>query len=243
MKKPSLIFYIIIILFSVSAISFPQSKAKADKTIQVITKLIEKCQNTDWMLYDILFDGMPYKEYNTPFNENSNKNIEHSLFSKRDQYFKGEFGIDPRSDLSKKLIEPLDNEFIRMSSENPEPQDSMNAISIKQREIGVVYVYVFINKKAVEGNQFTDEKNPDAALVTKINHAFRDSCNWDSYFLAFGNWKNAEHDSKGYTFKFKHYSGTPYIDNFVVVLTGVKSRVIELMRKINWDVLNKAITE
>jgi hypothetical protein len=243
MRKSNLIFSIIILLLSFSALSFPQSKAKADKTIQVITKLIEKCQNPDWMLYDILFNGKPYKEYNTPFNENADKNIERSLFFKRDQYFKGEFGIDPRSDLSKKLIEPLDKEFIRMSSENPEPQDSMNAISKKQREIGVVYVYVFINKKVVEGNQFSEEENSRAALVTKINYAFRDSCNWDSYFLAFGNWKNAMHDSKTYTYKFKHNSGTQYIDNFVVVLTGVKSRVQELIKQIDWDVLNKALAD
>jgi hypothetical protein len=130
-----------------------------------------------------------------------------------------------------------------MSSENPEPQDSMKAISKKEREIGAAYVYIFINKKTIEGKQFADSKIPGSALVTMVNYAYRDSCNWDSYFLAFGNWKNAEHDSKGYTFKFKHNSGTPYTDNFVVVLTGAKSRVKELMKEINWDVLNKAITE
>ncbi len=202
------------------------------------------CQNHDWMLFDILYNGKPYKEYNTLFNENPDKKIEHSLFSQRDQYFKGEFGIDPRSELSQKLIDPLDKEFIRMSGENPEPRDSMNAITKREREISIVYVYVFINKKKIEGKQFTDEKIPRAALVTKTNYAFRDSCNWDSYFLAFGNWQDAKENNEGvYSYKFKLRENSHRIENFVVVLTGAKQRINEPMTKTDWSIFKKEILD
>ncbi|MCL5031165.1 MAG: hypothetical protein M1480_19350 [Bacteroidetes bacterium] len=205
---------------------------------------MKTCVNHDWMLYDILFNGKPFMNYNVLFNENVSKKIDTSVLDKRDQYFKGEFGLDPRSELSKKLIDPLDKEFIRMSSENPEPNDSMNAISKKEREISVVYVYVFINKKKIEGRPFTGEKIPGVSLATMLNGAYRDSCNWDSYFLAFGNWKSSvgRSDSEIHKFRFKHNANSHDIENLVVVLTGVKSRVDELLTKINWQQLNKLIS-
>lgn len=203
---------------------------------------MKKCINHNWMLYDIRLNEKPFMNYNVIFNEKASGKIDPSVLGKRDQYFKGEFGLDPRAELSKKLIDPLDNEFIRMSSEKPEPRDSMDAITKKEREIGVYYVYTYVNKKNIEGKQFTGVKIPGAAMVTMINNSFRDSCTWNSYFIAFGNWKDAAQNSKGYTYKFKHHSGSHYIDNVVVVLTGVQSRIEELLKNINWNELNKLIS-
>ena len=241
MKKISSTYLVIILSFSICTVTFCQSKAK--ETVQVITNLMKKCVNHNWMLYDIRLNEKPFMNYNVIFNENASGKLDPSILGKRDQYFKGDFGLDPRSELSKKLIDPLDNEFIRMSSEKPEPQDSMNAITKKEKEIGGYYVYVYFNKKSIEGNQFAGVKIQGAALVTKTNHSFRDSCNWNSYFIFFGNWKNVEQNSTGYTYKFKHGSGSHYIDNAVVVLTGVESRIKELLTKINWQNLNKILSE
>ena len=235
------LFFVIVLSFLISTIALSQSKAK--ETVQVITNLMKKCVNHNWMLYDIRFNEKPFMNYNVIFNEKASGKIDPSALKKRDQYFKGEFGIDPRSELSKKLIDPLDNEFIRMSGENPEPHDSMNAISKKEREISVVYVYIFLNKKTVKGKQFTGEKIPGAALVTKINHPFRDSCNWNSYFIAFGNWKSAAQNSIGYNYKFNGKPGSQNLENVVVVLTGVESRIKELLTGINWQKLNNLISE
>ena len=168
MKKFNSVFFVIILSLSINTVALPQSKAKANETIKVVTNLMKKCINHNWMLYDIRLNEKPFMNYNVIFNENASGKIDPSILDKRDQYFKGEFGLDPRSELSKKLIDPLDNEFIRMSSEKPEPQDSMDAITKKEREIGVVYVYVYINKKKIEGKKFTGEKIPGAALVTMI---------------------------------------------------------------------------
>ena len=242
MSKSKSIYLVIILSFCISTLALPQSKTNANDAVKVITNLMKKCVNHNWMLYDIRFNEKPFINYNVIFNENASKKIDPSAFGKKDQYFKGEFGLDPRSELSKKLIDPLDNEFIRMSSENPEPRDSMNAISKKEREIGVFYVYVYFNKENIEGDQFKGVKIPGADLITKINRSFRDSCNWNSYFIAFGNWKDAAHNSKRYKYKFKHPANSKYIENFVVVLTGVKDRVKELLKEINWQKLNTVLS-
>ena len=239
MKKFNSVFFVIILSLSINTVALPQSKAKANETIKVVTNLMKKCINHNWMLYDIRLNEKPFMNYNVIFNENASGKIDPSILDKRDQYFKGEFGLDP--ELSKRLIDPLDNEFIRMSSEKPEPQDSMDAITKKEREIGVVYVYVYINKKKIEGKKFTGEKIPGAALVTMINHPFRDSCSWNSYFIGFGNWKNSSQNSAGYNYKFKGKSSSQNFDNVVVVLTGVESRIKELLKDIKWNELNKLI--
>ena len=241
MKKFNSVFFVIILSFGISTVILPQSKAKAKETIKIVTNLMKKCVNHNWMLYDIRLNGKPFMNYNVIFNENASGKLDPSVLGKKDQYFTGDFGLDPRSELSKKLIDPLDNAFIRMSSEKPEPQDSMNAITKKEKEIGGYYVYVFFNKKNIEGKQFTGVNIPGAALVTKINTAFRDSCNWNSYFISFGNWKNSTRNSEGYTYKFEHHSGTHNIDNVVVVLTGVESRIEELLKGVKWGELNKLV--
>jgi len=243
MIKKHPIFLVIIFAFGVSSAVLSQSGEKDKENFKLITSLMKNCVNHNWMLYAILFDEKPFKEYNTLINENANSKNAPSDFNKRDQYFKGEYGLDPRSDLSKRLIDPLDNEFIRMSSENPEPHDSMNAISKKEREIGVYYIYVFINKKKTEGKLLTGVKIPGAALITMMKHAYRDSCDWNSYFIAFGRWKNARLDQANDTrrFGFEHAVGSSSIENIVVVLTGAKDRVKELLTNIDWQVLNKVI--
>jgi len=241
MKKFSSIFFVIILSLSFSSTVLSQSKAKAKETFSVITNLMKKCVNHSWMLYDIRLNEKPFLNYNVIFNENASGKVDPSIFGKRDQYFKGDFGLDPRSELYHKLIDPLDNEFIRMSGEKPEPGDSMNAITKKEKEIGGYYIYVYFNKKNIEGKQFTGAKIPDAALVTKINYSFRDSCNWNSYFIAFGNWKNAEQNSEEYTYKFKNKPGSQKFENVVVVLTGVESRIEKLLKDIKWNEVNKLI--
>ncbi len=240
-KLKSIFLFFVIISICISTIALPQSKAKAKETVKVVTNLMKKCVNHNWMLYDIRFNGKPFMNYNVIFNENASGKLDPSALGKKDQYFTGDFGLDPRSELSKKLIDPLDNEFIRMSSEKPEPQDSMNAITKKEKEIGGYYVYVFFNKKNIEGKQFTGVKIPGAALVTMTNHSFRDSCNWNSYFIGFGNWKDASKSTAGYTYKFKKHSGSQYVDNVVVVMTGLKNRMQELLKGVKWGELNKLI--
>ncbi len=241
MRLSKSILFVLVLLFGTNSATFSQSKAKAKETVQVVTNLMKKCVNHSWMLYDIRLNEKPFMNYNVIFNENASGKMDPSTLGKKDQYFKGDFGLDPRSELSKKLIDPLDNEFIRMSSEKPEPEDSMNAITKKEKEIGGYYVYVYFNKKNIEGKQFTGAKIPGAALVTKINHSFRDSCNWNSYFIAFGNWKNATQNSAGYTYNFKHHSGSHNINNVVVVLTGVENRIRELLKGVKWEELNKLV--
>ncbi len=88
---------IIVVALSLSFIvsTFSQPKLNANETVQIITNLQNKCVNHDCMLYDLIFNGKPYLNNNVLFNENTSK--------KGDQYFKGEFGLNPRSELSKKL--------------------------------------------------------------------------------------------------------------------------------------------
>jgi hypothetical protein len=95
--------------------------------------------------------------------------------------------------------------------------------------------------KQIEGKKYTGEKIPGAAIITKMNKAYRDSCDWVSYFIGFGNWKNASKSSSGYNYKFKRQSGSHYIQNVVVVMTGLQNRMRELLKDVRWEELNKLV--
>ncbi len=132
-----------------------------------------------------------------------------------------------------------------MSKSNP-TMDSLTSIGNKAEELNEIDVYAYINDDYIEGKPIND---PDinvrgADMVTKLNHGYYQKDYWTTYYLAFGNWKSIKMDKefKCYYYKFKK-TKTASIQNIVIVLTGAPDRMKELMNKIDWSVLNKALTE
>ncbi|HVP37580.1 MAG TPA: hypothetical protein VMS93_00195 [Candidatus Saccharimonadales bacterium] len=84
-----------------------------------------------------------------------------------------------------------------------------------------------------------------AAFAYALNPGDSPDAGHGSYFiLGFGNWRGARWDGEnlGYRFAFAHRPGTPFVENVVIRIWGADDRIRELLRAVDWNQLNAALT-
>jgi len=226
-----------------------------DKAIPVIVSFLNKFGNSDWTLDQDWYNGDPLVP--TDYNDKGPIGI--------DQNFERDYKVTENSDRFNNNILPLYNKsqqltdrlltslkkFENDTSANAGEEygkrtplnDSLDALNNKLQELSELHVYAYINNLYVKGRPVKGLSIPGAALVTKLDGGHFTPDFFKSYYIAFGNWKNAEwnSDDNAYFFKFKNTKSSS-IQNIVIVMTGAQDRMKELMHKINWSVLNKALT-
>ncbi|MBS1919289.1 MAG: hypothetical protein JST17_03445 [Bacteroidetes bacterium] len=199
-------------------------KKVLDKAIPIIIKILDQFNSPDW-------------ELSSDFYSDPSVSINPSVPLDIDQNFEREYKIKNNSDRFNRLIKPINERINELMQQQPIPYDSVKALGEKQKSMSNVTVYVYINRKTLDitPDPKTDLKIPGVAIAQKAPGEYFKSNKGYSYWLCFGNWKTAN-------FKFKHPNNTPYIENIVVIFFGAEDRVQELLQKIDWRILNDALT-
>ncbi len=249
------IFLIILSIIVVPEISSAQSlkeptpveKKFLAKPIKIIQSVLDQFGNNDWSMDSDDYNNDPV----VPINDNGTGPI--NIDSDFERVYKVRENSKRYNTLLKPLFEKekiLSAKFaqmsqIEMSKDNP-TYDSLIAIGNQLSELYEIDAYAYINDNYIEGRPINehDINVRGASMVTKLNRGYFADENWTSYFLAFGNWKNIKLNKEFncYYYKFKN-TKTSSIQNIVIVLTGAPDRMKELMNKIDWVVLNKALTD
>ena len=227
-----------------------------DKAIPVIVSFLDKFGNDDWTLDQNWYNGDPLVP--TDYNDRGPIGI--------DQNFERDYVVNQDSKRFNQIIKPLYDKSqilsdklvakIKEYEKNPSAKaekeygkrtslnDSLDAINNKLEELNELHVYAYINRANISGKPATEVQVKGSAMVTKTNEGYMAYDYFKSYYIAFGNWKTAKWnaDDNLYDFKFKD-TKTPSIQNIVIIMTGAQDRMKELMKKIDWSVLNKALTE
>jgi hypothetical protein len=123
--------------------------------------------------------------------------------------------------------------------------NEMQALS-KQLPMTKYSVEVHFNVLS-EGVKPPPSANPDlhipgTALAYRVeNYKFDQGT---SVVLLFGDWKSAtwQPTNKWYRYRFQHAFRQPAIENVVIQLDGSPERIDELLRTVNWQAVNGAIT-
>lgn len=199
-------------------------KKALDKAIPIIIKVLDQFNSPDW-------------ELSSDFYSDPSVSINPSVPLDIDQNFEREYKIKNNSDRFNRLIKPINDRINELMQQQPIPYDSVKALGEKQKSMSNVTVYVYINRKTLDitPDPKTDLKIPGVALAQKAPGEYFKSNKGYSYWLCFGNWRTAD-------FKFKHPNNTPFIENIVVIFFGAEDRVQELLNKIDWKILNAALT-
>lgn len=260
MKSPkAMLFFIIssIMIFPINGLGQsirepnPAEKKVFDKAIPIIVSVLNKFGNNDWTLDQNWYDGNPLVpvDYNDKgpigINQNFERDYEVNQDSKR---FKDIIKpvYDKVQALSDKLVAKIKEYEKNPPKDNDMKKDplsdSLDALNNKLQELNELHVYAYINRGNISGRPVTDMKVKGSAMVTKTNDGYMANDYFKSYYIAFGNWKSAKWNSNDnlYDFNFKD-TKTPSIQNIVIIMTGAQDRMKELMSKIDWSVLNKAI--
>lgn len=236
----------------------PAEQAILDKAIPIIQSVLDRFGDNDWSLNQDWYNGEPY----VPISDDGTGPIG------IDQNFEREYQVQENSKRFNTIIMPLNNKLQELNSKYQEEyqaiqsksvkeqedfmsksnptMDSITAIGDKAEELNEIDVYAYVNTTLIKGKPVNDPgiNVRGASLVTKLNHGYYQKDNWISYFLAFGNWKGLKYNNEFncYYYKFRN-TKTSSIQNIVIVMTGAPDRMKELMNKIDWSVLNKALTE
>ena len=237
----------------------PAEKKILKKPVSVIQSLLDQFGNNNWgesdtdtrdydLLVPINYNGIGPIPLNEDFEriyivqENSERfNTLLKPMNLKLQALYSKFGKESQDVQSKSLKEQED------FSKKPNPTlDSITAIGNKMEKLNEVDVYAYINDDYIDGNPINDPgiNVRGADMVTKQNRGYYQKDYWTTYYMAFGNWKGIKKDKefKCYYYKFKK-TKTSSIQNIVIVLTGAPDRMKELMNKIDWSVLNNALTD
>lgn len=210
----------------------PAQTKVLDKAIPIIIKVLDQFNSSDWELSSDFYNGDPLVSIHP--------NVPIDI----DQNFEREYKAAENSERFNRLIKPMYNRINEMMQQQPIPYDSVTALGDKVKAMSNVTVYVYINRTALNivPNAKTDLKIPGVAIAQKAPGEYFKSDKRYSYWLCFGNWQTAKAGENGFTFKFKHPNDTPFIENIVVIFFGADDRVQELLNKIDWKVLNDALT-
>ncbi|MGN6194819.1 MAG: hypothetical protein ACTHOB_07765 [Ginsengibacter sp.] len=235
--KYTLLFYFIFCSCSIN-ILYAQSVEKPnaaqkkvlDKAIPVIIKVLDQFNGSDWQVSN---------DYYTEPGVTINPGVPLDI----DQNFEREYTVSENSERFRSLIKPLYDRINKMMGQQPMPTDSVLALGDKLKALSNVTVYVYINRREVDfyPNPKDELKIPGVAFAQKVPGEYFKSDKGYSYYLCFGNWQPPK-GKENMSFKFKHPDNTPYIENIVVIFFGADDRVQELLRKIDWSVLNDALT-
>ena len=234
----------------------PAEKKLLHKSIVIIQSVLDQFGNNDWTLDQDWYNIDPLVP--TDYKDNGPIGI--------DQNFERDYVVNQNSKRFNEIIKPLYEKSqaledkvvakIKKYENNPSPQaekeyekkdpltDSLDALNNKLEELNELHVYAYINNLYIKGKPVKGLSIPGAAMVTKLNGGHFAPDFFKSYYIAFGNWKDAEWstDEKAYYYKFKD-TAKPSIQNLVIIMTGAQDRMKELMHKIDWSVLNKALTD
>jgi hypothetical protein len=260
MKYPKTkLFFIISSIFIYSILGCAQSvrepnaaeKKVFDKAIPIIQSVLNRFGNNDWTLDQDWYNGDPLVP--TDYDDKGPIGI--------DQNFERDYVVNQDSKRFNQIIKPLydkaqllsDKVVAKMKEYEKNPpknnemvkdplSDSLNVLNNKMQELNELHVYAYINRANISGKPATDVQVKGSAMVTKTNEGYMAYDYFKSYYIAFGDWKSAKWnaDDNLYDFKFKN-TNTPSIQNIVIIMTGAQDRMKELMNKIDWSVLNKAI--
>jgi hypothetical protein len=228
-------------------------KKVLDKAVPVIVGVLDKCNDDNWNLEQNWYDDNPLVPVNynekgpIDINQNFERDYEVNLDSKRFNDI-----IKPVYDKSQALTDKV-VALVKESEKNPQKnnksesdllKDSLKVVNNKLDELSELHVFAYINDHSVKGRPVKDLSVPGASMVTKFNGGHLSLDYFKSYYIAFGNWKSAKwsSDLKAYFYKFKD-TPKPTVQNIVIIMTGAQDRMKELMHKINWSVLNKALTD
>ena len=251
---------VLLFVYSTSAQSVkepsPAEKKLLNRVIPIIQSVLDQFGNKDWALDGDWYNDDPL----VPVSDNGTGPIG------LDQNFERDYKVTENSDRFNNIIMPLYKKseqltdrmvaglkkFENDTSANAGKEygkksplsDSLNALNNKLEELSELHVYAYINNLYVAGRPVKDIDIPGAAMVTKLNRGHFAPDFFKSYYIAFGNWKSAKwsDSQKVYYFKFKDTPKSS-VQNIVIVMTGAQDRMKELMNKIDWSVLNKALSE
>jgi hypothetical protein len=163
-----------------------------------------------------------------------------------DQNFEREYNVSQNSERFKTLIKPIYDRINQLMQKQPVPYNSITTLGAKAKALSNVTVYVYINRSSldVHPDPKSDPKIEGVAFVHKSPGEYFNSEKGYSYYLGFGNWTAAKWDTElGWLhFNFRHPKHTPYIENIVVIFFGANDRVQELLNKVDWKILNDALT-
>lgn len=254
------IFVLSLHLFTISILAQTVRKPNAaekkvfDKAIPVIVSVLNKFGNDDWTLDQDWYNDDPLVP--TDYNDKGPIGI--------DQNFERDYVVNQDSKRFNEIIMPIykksqvleDKVVARVKKYESHPSaksekengkkdplmDSLNAVNNKLEELNELHVYAYINNLYVKGKPVKGLNIPGAAIITKLNSGHFAPDFFKSYYIAIGNWQNAKWSTgeKAYYYKFKN-TPKPSIQNIVIIMTGAQDRMNELIHKINWSVLNKAL--
>ena len=140
----------------------------------------------------------------------------------------------------KKYVEALNEATRKMAQftamQNMEISIDANDPYLKSGELGTT----------ASGDHFTVLHIPGVAYACQ---GYRDSNDEmslpeEKVKLCFGNWKGADLKANTYVaYPFVHKQQSPVIENFVVTITSPSKNLNDIIKKMDWDQLNEAITK
>ena len=222
-----------------------------DKAIPIIQSFLDKFGNNDWTLDQNWYNDDPLvpTDYEDKGPIGIDQNFERDYVVNQDSKRFSEI-IKPLYDKSQVLTDKVVAELKEYEKNPPKDgvmkkdavSDSLDALNNKLEELNALHVYAYINRDNISGRPAADVKVKGSAMVTKTNEGYMAYDYFKSYYIAFGDWKTAKWnaDDSLYDFKFKN-TKTPSIQNLVIIMTGAQDRMKELIRTLDWSVLNKAI--
>ena len=207
-------------------------KKVLDNAIPKIIQVLDQFNGSDWELASDFYNGTPLV------------GLSSSVPLDIDQNFERVYKAKENSGRSNKLLKPLFDRINELMKKQPIPYDSVTALGDQVKALSGVTVYVYINRPSLDisPNPRADLKIPGVAIAQKAPGEYFQSDKRYSYWLCFGNWQTAKAGDGRISFKFTHPKHTPYIENIVVIFFGADDRVEELLKKVDWSVLNAALT-
>ena len=208
----------------------PAEKAVLDKVIDAIGKTLDGIDNDDWEKSQDFYDGNPQVNDHPAVPLDINQN------------FQRDYRVRVGSRREQEVLKPLEEQLMSASS-----VEAKVAIGRKLRPLTTLTAYAYINMGTVDVKQ---APNPGltvagAAFVYAVepSEAFCQS-GASCYLLGFGNWQAARRKpgEQALRFPFAHKPGTPFVENVVIRLTGADDRIRELLRTVDWNALNDALT-
>lgn len=209
-------------------------KKVLDKAIPRIIQVLDQFNGRDWELTSDFYNGKPLI------------GLSSGVPLDIDQNFERQYKTAENSERFNRLLKPIYDRINELMKQQPAPYDSILALGDKMESLSNITVYVYINRENLETHPDPkkDLSIPGAAFAHRDTGQYFQSEKGYSYYLGFGNWKAATWDAAhGWLhFNFIHPRHTPYIENIVVIFFGADDRVKELLNKVDWKILNDALT-